>query len=137
VLNGVGAGVGVGADLGLEKLNKITAKLIELGLKAGNIPNIANALQQFSPFSKTVGIVLKRFSAKSGYTIDDITRAPSITITSAAAQTDFGGEIGLITFFPAAFTDPISTGLVIGQIAGGRPWGIYGGVSRGMGCRSG
>jgi hypothetical protein len=131
VVNGFGGGVGVGVDLELDKLNKIVAKLIELGAKLGDIPNISNSLQQFGFPSATIGIVLKRFSAQSDYTIDDLTKSKSITVTSATSQQDFGGEVGVVTFFPGAFLDGSSTALAFGQIGVGKPWGLYGSVSRG------
>src|SRR5262245_61858123 len=60
VINGYGAGVGEGVDFKLDHLNVVIQKLIELGLKIGDIPNIHSKLKKFAFDSATAGYVLKR-----------------------------------------------------------------------------
>lgn len=69
-------------------------------MKPGDIANIHKKLSVMSYYSKTAGAVLKRASLASKYTIHDLTAAKNISVTSAAASTHYGGEIGLVTFFP-------------------------------------
>ena len=130
-INAYGGGVAVGADLELDKFGKILGKIAEIGMKPGDIPNIHKKLSFMSFYSKTVGGIFKGARLTSHYTIHDITEAQTMTITSAAASTHYGFEIGLITFFPSGMSDPINFSIMLGRIAAGQPWGAYGSFSGG------
>lgn len=130
-INGYGGGVGLGAELALDKYGKVLGKMAEIGLKAGDIANIHKKLSMFSFYSKTAGAVFKRASLSSNYTIDEITEARTMVITNAAASTHYGIEIGLILFFPGSLDNPLHFAAALGRIGAGQPWGAYGNFSGG------
>jgi hypothetical protein len=130
-INGYGGGVGLGAELDLDKYGKILGKLAEIGLKTGDIANIHQKLSMFSFFSATSGAVFRRASLASNYTIDEITKSRTMVITNAAASTHYGIEIGLILFFPGSLDNPLHFAAAMARIGSGEPWGAYGSFSGG------
>lgn len=130
-INGYGSGVAEGADFGVDQFGKVLGKLAEVGLKAGDIANIHSKLSSLSFYSKTAGAVFKRGSMASRFTIDEITKQKTMTITNAAGSSHYGVEIGLITFFPSSMIDPINFSIMLGRIGMGQPWGAYGNFSGG------
>lgn len=124
-VRGLGAGPGIGLDIGPEMESHILRILKDAILKAGDVPNVLETIKNLGITgpSDTCGPVLKRVTWKADLSIHDITRRGCFVIAMGEGHLVVSGaEVGVIAFQPP--------GAQL-SIALGDPWGFY--VSLGLG----
>ena len=129
-ITGFGAGPSVGVEIPFVKdLKFFTKFLVDLGLKLGDIPNLADKVKDTLPDlpSATSGGVFRVNNIVSNFTIQEITAKKFMTIASGAMSLGAGGELGSILF------DSIKTDAngPTAQILAGVPWGLYSSLGTG------
>ena len=121
-ITGFGGGAGLGANFGAAQANGVIAELKNLvkalGLKLGDVPNIADKVKDFLPDvpSATTGGIFRKGNIISNFTIQDIVAKGKMTVLSGALGIGLvAGEEGAI-----AFDRPPAE-----KIKDGLPWGVY------------
>jgi hypothetical protein len=123
-ITGFGVGAGLGGEFGNAQVKGMIAELKALakalGMKLGDVPNIADKVKDFLPDvpSATTGGVFRKGNIVSNYTIKEIVANGAMTVISGGLGVGVvAGELGAILFdTPRVAIDMIPRGL---------PWGVY------------